>query len=210
MGSYGLGSTDFCRLSLQWPSVTRNASEGLFRDLLLRILIETDQLAARVAELSSELRAAYGERPLTVLGVMTGSLVLMADLIRQLEMPLKVGVMQARSYRGEATSAGELALNLDMMPAIAGHDVLVVDDIFDTGRTLQNVLASIEAEAPTSVRSLVLLSKSDRHEVAMRPDFVGFHIPNEFVVGYGLDYQDMYRNLPFVAALEEHEISSHA
>ncbi|MBI1248361.1 hypoxanthine phosphoribosyltransferase [bacterium] len=176
----------------------------------MRILIETDQLAARVAELSSELRAAYGERPLTVLGVMTGSLVLMADLIRQLEMPLKVGVMQARSYRGEATSAGELALNLDMMPAIAGHDVLVVDDIFDTGRTLQNVLASIEAEAPTSVRSLVLLSKSDRHEVAMRPDFVGFHIPNEFVVGYGLDYQDMYRNLPFVAALEEHEISSHA
>ncbi len=174
----------------------------------LRILIETDELAARVCELSSELREAYGDKPLTVLGVMTGSLVLMADLIRQLEMPLKVGVMQARSYRGTATSAGDLALNLDMMPQIAGQDVLVVDDIFDTGHTLENVLASIREHQPTSVRSLVLLSKSERHEVAIRPDFVGFHIPNEFVVGYGLDYQDLYRNLPYVAALEDHEIAS--
>lgn len=176
----------------------------------LHILIETRELAARVTHLAAELTETYGERPLTVLGVMTGSLVLMADLIRQLEMPLKVGVMQARSYRGTATSAGELALNLDMMPEVAGQDVLVVDDIFDTGHTMKAVLESIQQQGPTSVRSLVLLSKSERHEVAIRPDFVGFHIPNEFVVGYGLDYQDLYRNLPFVAALEDHEIASHA
>ncbi|MEW4565915.1 hypoxanthine phosphoribosyltransferase [Bremerella sp. JC770] len=176
----------------------------------MHILIETRELAARVTHLAAELTETYGERPLTVLGVMTGSLVLMADLIRQLEMPLKVGVMQARSYRGTATSAGELALNLDMMPEVAGQDVLVVDDIFDTGHTMKAVLESIQQQGPTSVRSLVLLSKSERHEVAIRPDFVGFHIPNEFVVGYGLDYQDLYRNLPFVAALEDHEIASHA
>lgn len=176
----------------------------------LHTLIETKELATRVTDLAAELAETYGNRPLTVLGVMTGSLVLMADLIRQLEMPLKVGVMQARSYRGTATSAGELALNLDMMPQVAGQDVLVVDDIFDTGHTLKSVLESIQEQGPTSVRSLVLLSKSERHEVTIRPDFVGFHIPNEFVVGYGLDYQDLYRNLPFVAALEDHEIASHA
>lgn len=176
----------------------------------MHTLIETDQLAHRVTQLADDIRAAYGNEPLTVLGVMTGSLVLMADLIRQLDMPLRVGVMQARSYRGTATSAGELALNLEMMPQVAGQNVLVVDDIFDTGHTLENVLASIRQQSPTSVRSLVLLSKSERHEVAIRPNFVGFHIPNEFVVGYGLDYQDMYRNLPFVAALEEHEIATHA
>jgi len=176
----------------------------------LHILIETRELAARVTHLAAELTETYGDRPLTVLGVMTGSLVLMADLIRQLEMPLKVGVMQARSYRGTATAAGELALNLDMMPEVAGQDVLVVDDIFDTGHTMKTVLESLQQQGPTSVRSLVLLSKSERHEVAIRPDFVGFHIPNEFVVGYGLDYQDLYRNLPFVAALEDHEIASHA
>lgn len=176
----------------------------------LRILIETEQLAARVAELAAEVREATGGKPLTVLGVMTGSLVLMADLIRLLDMPLKVGVIQARSYRGTATTAGDLQLNLDMMPQIAGQDVLVVDDIFDTGHTLENVLASVRCEGPNSVRSLVLLSKRERHEVAFAPDFVGFDIPNEFVVGYGLDYLDLYRNLPYVAALEPHEIAAHA
>ncbi|GAA4433106.1 hypoxanthine phosphoribosyltransferase [Bremerella cremea] len=176
----------------------------------MQILIPPNKLAARVAELSDELRETYGDQPLTVLGVMTGSLVLMADLIRHLEMPLKVGVMQARSYRGTATSAGELALNLDMMPSVANQDVLVVDDIFDTGRTLDRVLTSIQANGARSVRSLVLLSKPDRHEVDLQPDFTGFTIPNQFVVGYGLDYQDLYRNLPFVAVLEEHEIAAHA
>ena len=176
----------------------------------MHTLIETDQLAQRVTELAAEVRGVYGDAPVTVLGVMTGSLVLMADLIRQLDMPLKVGVMQARSYRAAATTSGELTLNLEMMPQLTGQDVLVVDDIFDTGHTLENVLDAVREHQPSSVRSLVLLSKSERHEVAIRPDFVGFHIPNEFVVGYGLDYQDLYRNLPFVAALEEHEISTHA
>ncbi len=180
------------------------------REFSLRILIETDELARRVAELAFEVRRTYELQPLTVLGVMTGSLVLMADLIRQLDMPLKVGVLQARSYRGTATTAGQLQLNLDMMPEIAGNDVLVVDDIFDTGHTLHNVLQSVEQHRPASVRSLVLLSKRERHEVTFAPDFVGFDIPNEFVVGYGLDYQDLYRNLPYVAALEPHEISPHA
>jgi len=137
---------------------------------------------------------------------MTGSLVLLADLIRQLDMPLRVGVMQARSYRAGATTPGRLALNVEMMPEVSGRHVLVVDDIFDTGHTLTRVHESLLQLDPASVKSLVLLNKSERCEVDLRPDFIGFEIPNEFVVGYGLDYQDMYRNLPFVAALEEHEI----
>lgn len=176
----------------------------------LRTLIETNRLAERVTQLAGEVRQHHGSAPLTVLGVMTGSLVLLADLIRQLEMPLRVGVLQARSYRGTQTVAGDLRLSIDMLPEIAGMDVIVVDDIFDTGNTLSGVVESLRPLAPRSIRTLVLLSKTDRHQVSWRPDFVGFEIPNEFVVGYGLDYQDLYRNLPYVAALEPHEIADPA
>lgn len=172
----------------------------------MRTLISENQLQSRVHELAAEINRHYHRQPLTVLGVMTGSLVLLADLIRLLEMPLRVGVMQARSYRGGDTTAGELALNLDMMPVIEGRDVLIVDDIFDTGRTLERVLTDIQKLGPASTRTLVLLNKTAQNQVPIRPDYVGFEIPNEFVVGYGLDYQDEYRNLPCIASLEPHEI----
>ncbi|MEX1042387.1 MAG: hypoxanthine phosphoribosyltransferase [Pirellulaceae bacterium] len=175
---------------------------------MVRTLITENQLQTRVQQLAAELNRHYHRRPLTALGVMTGSLVLLADLIRLLEMPLRVGVMQARSYRGGDTTAGDLALNLDMMPVIAGRDVLIVDDIFDTGRTLERVLADITPLGPASMRTLVLLNKTAQNQVAIRPDYVGFEIPSEFVVGYGLDYQDEYRNLPCIASLEPHEIGS--
>jgi hypoxanthine phosphoribosyltransferase len=172
----------------------------------VRILISEHQLQSRVRLLAGEINRDYQRQPLTVLGVMTGSLVLLADLIRLLEMPLRVGVMQARSYRGTQTQPGQLALNLDMMPAIEGRDVLIVDDIFDTGQTMARVLDDIGQLYPASVRTLVLLNKAARKQVAIKPDYVGFDIPNEFVVGYGLDYQDEYRNLPCIASLESHEI----
>jgi hypoxanthine phosphoribosyltransferase len=141
---------------------------------------------------------------LTIIGVLTGSLVLLADLIRQLEMPLRVGVVQASSYAG--TQRGELTINSDLMPDIKGRDVLLIDDILDSGHTLEKVLSLTRQLGPTSVRSAVLLRKSDCQQVAIEPDFVCFDIPNEFVVGYGLDYQDAYRNLPFVAALEPDDL----
>ena len=151
--------------------------------------------------MAREITRQYGGERLTILGIMTGSVMLLADLIRQLEMPLRVGVVQASSYRG-GIKRGELVINFDLMPDVSHRHVLLVDDIFDTGHTLTKICELVTALGPASVRSAVLLRKKGRQEVAMQPDFVGFAIPDEFVVGYGLDYGDEYRNLAYVAALE--------
>jgi hypoxanthine phosphoribosyltransferase len=128
----------------------------------------------------------------------------LADLIRKLDMPLRVGVLQARSYLG--TERGSLTINAEMLPEVAGRDVLVIDDIFDTGHTLVQVLAKLKDLGPKSVSTAVLVLKQGKQLVSMRPDYVGFEIPDVFVVGYGLDYNDAYRNLPFLAALEPEDI----
>ena len=125
---------------------------------------------------------------------------LLADVIRMLEMPLRVGVIQTSSYRN-GTERSELTINASMMPDIKDRDVLLIDDIFDTGHTLSGVIEKINQFGPKSLRSAVLLSKTGRQEVEMRPDFVTFDIPDEFVIGYGLDYEDEYRNLPYIGSL---------
>jgi hypoxanthine phosphoribosyltransferase len=146
--------------------------------------------------------AHYPARPLTIVGVLNGSIVLLADLIRHLDMPLRVGLLQARSYRGTATQPGELTMNLDLFPDVRDRDVLLIDDIYDTGHTLAAVVRHLEELGARSVRSAVLLRKTGRRQVELMPDHVGFEIPNVFVVGYGLDYNDLYRNLPYVAAMD--------
>ena len=172
----------------------------------MKILLSKEQVHDGVSRMAAKIIEQYGDEPLTIIGVMTGSVVLLADVIRQLEMPLRVGVVQARSYRGASTTRGELTINSDLMPDITGRDVLLIDDIFDTGHTMLQLVSLIRELQPTSVRTAVLLRKRERQEVEMQPDFVAFDIPDEFVVGYGLDYQDAYRNLPFIAALEPAEI----
>lgn len=168
----------------------------------MRVLLSEKQLQEGVSRLALEVAAHYGDRPITIVAVLTGSLVFVADLIRQLKLPLRVAVVQSRSYRGEATRPGELAVNEEFAPDVAGRDVLLVDDIFDTGHTLDAMLARMRALGARCVRSAVLLLKEGRQEVATRPDHVGFVIPDLFVVGYGLDYNDLYRNLPEVAVME--------
>jgi hypoxanthine phosphoribosyltransferase len=116
--------------------------------------------------------------------------------------------VQARSYRAGATTPGALAINPDFAPDLKGRHVLVLDDIFDTGHTLSKLVAQIERLEPLSLRTAVLLRKAGRQEVDFHPDFVAFDIPDEFVVGYGLDYHDLYRNLPYLATLEPHEIQA--
>jgi hypoxanthine phosphoribosyltransferase len=174
----------------------------------MKTLLTEGQLREGVSRMSLDINRTYGNEPLTIVGVMTGSVVLLADLIRQLAMPLRVGVVAASSYRGAATSPGSLFINSDVMPDITGRHVLLVDDIFDTGHTMVGLMDMMKQFNPASVRSAVLLRKRGRQRVSLEPDFVGFDIPDEFVVGYGLDYQDAYRNLPYVAALEPHEIAS--
>lgn len=168
----------------------------------MKTILDEQQVRDGVQQMARQIHDTYGDEPLTIIGVMTGSLVLLADLIRLLTMPLRVGVVQARSYRGASTTAGQLTLNTDLLPDVAGRHVLLVDDIFDTGQTLLTLVKHFDTLGSSSVRSAVLLRKHGRQAVKLQPDFVAFEIPDEFVVGYGLDYQDEYRNLPYIGALE--------
>ncbi len=168
----------------------------------LKVLLTQQQVHDGVDRMAKQIQQHYGDKPLTVVGVMTGCVVLLADLIRLLNMPLRVGVVQASSYKG-GTTRSDLTVDAGMLIDIADRDVLVVDDIFDTGHTLVEVTSHMQQAGATSVRSAVLLQKEGRQEVDARPDFTAFTIPDEFVVGYGLDYQDLYRNLPYIGVLEE-------
>jgi hypoxanthine phosphoribosyltransferase len=171
------------------------------------LLTETD-LAAGIDRLADEVRRELGGRPLTVVGVLTGSIMVVADLIRRLDGPVNVSMVWASSYRGTATTPGTLDLRLDLLPDLTGQHVLLVDDIFDTGRTLKALLEELRRRGAASVRSLVLLRKAGRAEVAIEPDFVGFEIPDAFVGGYGLDFDGALRHLPHLAALDEHDIAA--
>jgi hypoxanthine phosphoribosyltransferase len=176
----------------------------------VKTLLSKEQLHDGVAAMAARIEQAYEGRQLTIIGVLTGSVVLMADLIRHIDQPMRVGVIQASSYRGATTTRGDLVINSELMLDISGRDVLLVDDIFDTGVTLEQVVGKLQEFKPRSVRSAVLLRKQGRQQVQYEPDFVAFEIPDEFVVGYGLDYEDIYRNLPYLAALEEDDLARHA
>ncbi len=174
----------------------------------MQILLSQADLAEGVDRLAREIRRDYGGRPLSIVGVLTGSIVVVADLIRRLDGPVRLHMVQASSYRGTATSPGRLDLRLDLLPDLDGQDVLLVDDIFDTGRTLEAIVAELRRRGATSVKSLVLLRKQGRSEVAIEPDYVGFEIPDAFVVGYGLDYDGCWRQLPHLAALDASELAT--
>ena len=164
----------------------------------MQVLISEDEIRQRVAELGEAINAEYADRPLTILGVLTGSIVLLADLIRATDLPLRVALIQASSYGGTRTTPGKLTINESLVPDLQGRDVLILDDIFDTGNTMQGLVETVQAFNPRSVKSAVLLWKTERTCVDLQPDFFGFRIPDEFVVGYGLDYNDEFRHLPFI------------
>jgi hypoxanthine phosphoribosyltransferase len=169
----------------------------------MEVLISADQIRARVDELGAEIRADY-QSPFTVVGVLTGSLVFLADLIRQIDRPLQIGLIQASSYRGETTTAGTLVIKEGMLPPLEGRHVLLLDDILDTGQTVSRLVAYIKTLGAASVKTCVLLRKIGRQTVPFEPDYCGFPIPDKFVIGYGLDYNDDYRHLPFIGVLPSH------
>lgn len=172
----------------------------------MKRLIEAEDIAREVVALGRQIAADYDGRPLTIIGVLTGSIVLLSDLIRAIDMPLRVGLVQASSYQGPTTMPGQLSVNTGLMPDIAERDVLLIDDIYDTGNTLATLSNSVEQMNPRSLRSAVLLWKEGRQEVEREPDYHCFRIPDVFVVGYGLDYNDEYRHLPFIAGLDSDEL----
>jgi hypoxanthine phosphoribosyltransferase len=170
-------------------------------------ILDSNQVREGVCQLAEQVKTIYGGRPITIVAILTGSLVLLADLIRQLEMPLRVALVQASRLRTPDEPRQEMVISEALLPNLKNREVLVIDDIFDTGHTLVEVLAQLLQHEPTSLRSAVLMRKVGRSEVPIVPDMVMFEIPDEFVVGYGLDYEDRFRNLPYVAALEPEDLT---
>lgn len=167
------------------------------------VLISEAEIQDRVRELGRQIEADYQGKPLTIVAVLTGSLIVLADLIRQIGLPLRVALLQASSYKGATTTAGALVINETFAPDVAGRDVLLLDDILDTGRTLSTLVARMGDRGAHSVRTAVLLRKRGRQEVEIEPDYCGFEIPDKFVVGYGLDFNDDYRHLRYLGVLPE-------
>ena len=170
----------------------------------MEVLIPAEKIRERLDELAVEITRAYdGKPPVTVVGILNGCLMFVADLVRRIDLPLRVAFITASSYRGTATSAGKLEIRDELLPDITSRHVLLLDDILDSGKTLTRVVAHLIDRGAASVKVGVLLRKTGRQEVPFEPDFVGFTIPDKFVVGYGLDYDDEYRHLPYVGVLGE-------
>jgi hypoxanthine phosphoribosyltransferase len=173
----------------------------------MKTLLTEEQLHEGIGRMAGEIQKHYEGKPLTVVGVLVGSVVLLGDLIRLLKVPLRVELVQARCDHEKGVCYGPLVIDEDLLSfGVRGRHVLLVDDMFNTGHTLWDLIPQIDELGPASVRSAVLLEKQGRSEVTLKPDFVGFTIPDAFVVGYGLDYRDDYRHLPYIAALEPNEL----
>jgi hypoxanthine phosphoribosyltransferase len=172
----------------------------------MEILIPAERIQQRVAELGRQIAADYRGRPLTVVGVLTGCLIFLADLVRQMDLPLRLALVQASSYRGAATRPGELRISPELLPDVRGRDILLLDDILDTGQTLASLKNYLLQSGAASVRTVVLLRKLGRQQVPLEPEYYAFDIPDVFVVGYGLDYNDQFRHLPHVAALGDGDL----
>jgi hypoxanthine phosphoribosyltransferase len=167
----------------------------------MEILIPAERIQQRVAELSHQIAVDYHGQPVTIVGVLTGCLMFLADLVRHLDLPLRIGLIQASSYRGATTNPGALHVQPELLPDVRDRHVLLLDDILDTGQTLSYLVGHLRGLGPASLRTGVLLRKIGRQQVALDPDYRGFDIPDAFVVGYGLDYNDEYRHLPYIAVL---------
>ena len=166
-----------------------------------QVLFTGAEIRAAVERLAREIKAVYGNDELTVVCVLHGGLIFAADLMRLLDMPVRLGVVLASSYRGSATSPGVLQVHMHPSLDLRGRHVLLLDDILDTGRTLLRLREDLRALEPASVRLVTLVDKPSRRVVPLQADFCGFTIPDLFVVGYGLDWNERYRNLPDIVAL---------
>ncbi|HEX5247150.1 MAG TPA: hypoxanthine phosphoribosyltransferase [Gaiellaceae bacterium] len=166
------------------------------------VLIEPDALQQRVAELGEEISAEYAGRDLLLVGVLKGAVFFMADLMRHLTIPCEIDFMAISSYGDSTDSSGVVRILKDLDINIEGRHVLVVEDIIDSGLTLSYLVRNLEAREPATLEICALLTKPDRREIDVPVRFIGFEIPNRFVIGYGLDFAERYRNLPYVGVLD--------
>jgi hypoxanthine phosphoribosyltransferase len=167
------------------------------------VLIEEEALLARIAELGAEVSADYESRELLLIGVLKGAVFFMADLMRRITVPCEVDFMAISSYGAETDSSGVVRILKDLDINIEGRHVLVVEDIIDSGLTLSYLIRNLEAREPASLEVCALMTKPSRRQIEVPVRYVGFEIPNRFVIGYGLDFAERYRNLPYVAVMDE-------
>lgn len=172
-----------------------------WRKEVASILITEQMLARRIRQLGREIERDFAGRDLVVVSLLNGTVMFIGDLIRQLSHPLRLDFMGVSSY-GKGTESGDLVFTKELRLDVQGRDVLLVDDILDTGRTLRRVLEKLCLLGPKRIRTCVLLDKPARRVERVKADYVGFTIPDQFVVGYGLDFAEKYRNLPFVGVLK--------
>jgi hypoxanthine phosphoribosyltransferase len=170
---------------------------------LERVLFDEPAIHRRLDDVAAQISNDYRERDLTVIAVLHGSLMFVADLLRRIPLPLKLDCLSAASYHGEAQSCGNVVFKQINVPDVAGRDVLILDDILDSGHTLAAIRETLETAKPNSIRICVLLSKKKQRAREVDTDYVGFEIEDEFVVGYGLDFRERYRNLPYIGVLRK-------
>jgi len=187
-------------------AVTRLASAKTpvprrWRPEVERILITDQMLAARIASLGRQIERDFRGREMVVVALLNGTVMFIGDLIRHLTQPLRLDFMGVSSY-GKGTESGDLVFTKELRLDVRGRDVLLVDDILDTGRTVRRVLEKLRLLGPRRIRTCVLLDKPSRRVEKVKADYIGFQIPDAFVIGYGLDYAEKYRNLPFVGVLK--------
>ena len=167
------------------------------------VLVPAEDLERRIRELAAEISRDYADKDLVLVGVLKGAVFFLSDLMRRLQIPVEVDFMAVASYGSATKSSGVVRILKDLDAAIEGRDVLIVEDIVDSGLTLQYLLRNLAARNPRSLEVCALLIKPERQKVDLPTRYVGFEIPNRFAIGYGLDHAERYRNLPYVAALRE-------
>src|SRR5436190_17809302 len=167
------------------------------------VLVGTEELQRRVIDLGAEISRDYEGRDLVMIGVLRGAVLFLADLLRHLTIPCEIDFMAVSSYGSQTDSSGVVRILKDLDSSIEGRDVMIVEDIIDSGLTLQYLLRNLKARNPASLEACAFLTKPERRRVELPIRYVGFEIPNRFVIGYGLDYAQRYRNLSYVAVLEE-------
>ena len=175
---------------------------GGLSDDISRVILSEETIQRRVAELGAQIAADYQGRDLLVVGVLSGSFLFIADLVRQINLPLALDFISVSSYGDRTRSSGVVRMLKDLNQPIAGRDVLLVEDIIDTGLTIANLIEVLETRNPRSIRVAALLDKKSARKKEVPLHYAGFEIPKEFVIGYGLDYDEKYRNLPFIGIMK--------
>jgi hypoxanthine phosphoribosyltransferase len=170
---------------------------------LERVLFDEPAIHRRLDDIAVQISNDYRDRELTVIAVLHGSLMFVADLLRRIPLPLKLECLSVASYHGKAQTSGDVLFKQITLPDVAGRDILILDDILDSGHTLAAVRETLETAKPRSMRVCVLLSKKKQRAREVNADYVGFEIEDEFVVGYGLDFRERYRNLPYIGVLRK-------